>query len=76
MAEFFFLDPNNTDLLVQVLDSCTQNDHFWVFLGTSTNVEFTVTVIDTATGVSRAYFTPLATVAQPIQDTSAFATCP
>ena len=75
-AEFFFLDPNNTDLLVQILDNCSQNDHFWVFLGSSTNVEFTVTVTDTAAGVTRPYFNPLGTQSAAITDTSAFATCP
>lgn len=27
---FFFLDPDNTEMIVKVLDGCTINDHFWV----------------------------------------------
>lgn len=75
-AEFYFFDSNNTDLLVQLLNRCTQNDHFWVFAAATTNVEVTVTVTDTDTGVSRSYFNPLGTAAQPITDSTAFATCP
>ena len=47
-----------------------------MFANATTNVEFTVTVTDTDTGVSKEYFNPLGTPAQAITDTQAFATCP
>ena len=61
---------------MQLLDKCTFNDHFWVFCGGTTNVEFTLTVTDTQTSQTKSYFNPLGMPAAPITDTSAFATCP
>ena len=75
-GSFYFFNPNNTNLLVQLLEACGNNDHFWVFASANTNVEYDLTVTDTATGVSRVYGNPLGQVAQAITDTSAFATCP
>ena len=69
-------DPDNVELLLTVLDSCSVNDHFWVFFAATTDVEFTVTVTDTQTDTTKQYFNPLGTLPQPIQDTDAFATCP
>ena len=73
---FYFFNPNNQDLLVQLLDACSNNDHFWVFANASTNVEFDLRVTDTETGETRLYENELGQPAPPIQDTSAFATCP
>jgi hypothetical protein len=52
------------------------NDHYWVFVAAATNVELHITVTDTQTGQVRTYFNPLGKAALPVQDTSAFATCP
>jgi hypothetical protein len=41
-----------------------------------TNVEVTLRVTDTRNGTVQTYFNPLGTAFQPVQDTSAFATCP
>ncbi len=73
-ALFYFFSPGSTDLLVQLLNKCSNNDHFWVFASATTNVEFDLTVTDTFNGESRAYTNPGAL--EPILDTSAFATCP
>lgn len=70
---FFF---QNTDLVIQLLNQCRFNDHFWVFAAATTSVEYDVTVTDTRTGASRDYFNPLGQPANAITDTSAFATCP
>jgi hypothetical protein len=43
---------------------------------TATEVEFDLTVTDTATGETREYFNPLGELPEPILDTSPFATCP
>ena len=43
----------------KVLDACTINDHFWVFYGALSNVEYRITVDDTATGATRIYSNPL-----------------
>ena len=73
---FSFFNPNNQDLLVQLLEACANNDHFWVFAQAATNVEFDLTVTDTETGEIREYGSPLGQAFQAITDTSAFATCP
>ena len=73
---FYFVDPENWELLVKVLDGCITNDNSWVFFAATTNVEFTVTVTDTQTNASRQYLNPLGGPPPAIQDTSAFATCP
>lgn len=73
---FFFLDPDNTELLIKLIDGCAFNDHFWVFYAATTNVEFEVTVTDTLTNTSRVYDNPLGQPAPAIVDTQAFATCP
>ncbi len=75
---FFFFDPDNIEMVVKVLDACDLEgfNSFWVFAAGLTDVEVTLTVTDTQTGSSKEYFNPLNTAFQPIQDTSAFATCP
>lgn len=74
---FYFFNPNtNQNLLVQLLNRCRFNDHFWVFAAAQTNVEFDLTVTDTETGQTRAYSNPLGQQFQAITDTAAFATCP
>jgi hypothetical protein len=73
-AYFYFLNPGGVDLLVQLLQRCSNNDHFWVFASATTSVDFDLTVTDTFSGESRAYTNPGAL--QPILDTAAFATCP
>ena len=75
-AFFYFFNPNSTDLLVQLLNRCSNNDHYWVLAAAQTNVEFDLTVTDTFSGVSRSYGSPLGGMVPVITDTSAFATCP
>ena len=73
------VNPDGFDLFVQMTNGCSgsgANDHFWVFFSANTNVEYTLTVTDTATNQSRTYENPLGGPAEAITDTSAFATCP
>lgn len=75
---FYFSSPSNIEMLVKVLNACVTalGNKYWVFYAATTNVEFTMTVIDTQTGVVKVYHNPLNTPAVPVQDTNAFATCP
>ncbi len=73
---FTFLDPWNPELLVKVLDGCGFNNRFWVFVAATTNVGYTLRVEDTKTGAVRTYLNPDLHRAEPVTDTSAFATCP
>lgn len=73
---FWFFSPNNWEVLIKVLDACAINERFWVFAAATTNVEYTLTVTDTATGEIREYTNPLGQQADALTDTDAFATCP
>jgi ELWxxDGT repeat protein len=55
---FWFFSPENVEVVLKVLDGRTLNDHFWVYFGALTNVEYTLTVTDTTTGATRRYFNP------------------
>jgi len=73
---FWFFDPANIELIVKILNGCSSNQHQWAFAAGLTNVEVTTTVRDTQTGTTQTYTNPLGTPFAPVQDTSAFATCP
>jgi hypothetical protein len=75
-AEFYFLNPSNVDMLVQILNRCTSNNRYWIFASGLTNVEVQINVTDTMNGATKQYFNPLGQPFAPINDTSAFATCP
>jgi hypothetical protein len=62
-------------MLLKVLDGCRVNDRFWVFAAATTNVEYTLRVTDTATGLEKSYFNPLGQAAAALTDTNAFAAC-
>lgn len=74
-AFLYFFQELNYELMMKVKDACDPPfNSWWVFIAGLTNVEVTVTVTDTSTGVWRTYHNPLNTAFQPVQDTSAF-TC-
>jgi len=71
----WFFSQANVEVVVKVLNACGING-YWVFAGGLTDVEVTLTVTDTQTGAVRQYTNSLGTAFRPIQDTSAFTTCP
>jgi hypothetical protein len=72
----WFFASSNVEAVVKVLDACALGGHYWVFAGGLTNVNVVMTVKDTQTNATRTYTNPQNTTFQPIQDTSAFSTCP
>ncbi len=68
---FWFFDPANVETILKVLDGTSLNDHFWVFYGALSNVEYTLTVTDTQTGLARRYFNPSGIFAS-VGDTQGF----
>jgi hypothetical protein len=72
---FWFSDPSNLDLMVEVVDGRTVNGHFWVVYGSLSNLDFTITVTDTATGAVKTYHNPAGVFAS-LQDDQAFAEAP
>lgn len=73
---FWFFSPQNLEIMVKVVNGCDFNNTYWVFGTGLTNVEVTVVVIDTKTGTLKTYVNPLNTPYAPLQDTSAFPSCP
>ncbi len=74
---FWFFNSANIELVVKVLNACSlSNPAYWVFAAGLTNVEVTLRVTDTHTGSVKTYVNPLGNAFAPVQDTSAFATCP
>ena len=74
---FFSSSPKeDPQVLLNVLDRCAVNGHYWLDLAAVTDVEFTVKVRDTQTGRTRVYFHPAGSAAAPVRDVEAFATCP
>ncbi|MCP4250327.1 MAG: hypothetical protein GY778_25065, partial [bacterium] len=71
---FAVADPNRADVLVELLDRCGLNDHFWVGVGSTTRVNFEVVIEDTLSGETRAFSNPGAGMV--IVDAAAFPTCP
>ncbi|MGE0639420.1 MAG: hypothetical protein AB7G12_07175 [Thermoanaerobaculia bacterium] len=73
---FWFFTDTNMEVLVKVVDACLEFGQYWVYAAATTDVEYTLTAIDTATGRSRSYFNPLGRRSPAITDSAAFAACP
>lgn len=57
---FWFFAANNIDLAVKIFDGGDGN--FWIFFGSTTEVEYTLTVTDVCTDTVRQYLNPLGTL--------------
>jgi hypothetical protein len=68
---FWFFDPANVEVVAKVLDARALNGKWWFFFGALSNVEYTITVTDTATGATRTYKNPAGQFASA-GDTAAF----
>ena len=66
---FWFFTANNVEIVIKVVDGRAFNNFFWVFYGALSDVEYKITVTDTATGRIRRYENPqgrLASVADVV----------
>src|SRR5436305_2029084 len=70
-GSFWFFDNSNLELMIKVLDGRAVNGHFWVFYGGLSDVEYRITVTDTATGVQEIYVNPAGRLASG-SDVAAF----
>jgi ELWxxDGT repeat protein len=68
---FWFFSPDNVELIAKVLDGRALDGDFWVFYGALSNVEYSLTVTDSVTGLTKRYFNPLGELAS-VGDTAAF----
>jgi hypothetical protein len=73
---FWFFNPANVELTIKVLNGCSLNNHYWIFLSGLTNVGVQVTVTDLQTGTKKTYFNPRNHTIDTVLDTSAMAVCP
>ncbi len=70
-GSFWFFDPANVELVAKALDARGINGYYWLFFGSLTNVQFTLTVTDTVTGAVKTYTNEAGTFAS-VGDTAAF----
>lgn len=68
---FWFFSAANVEAVLKVLDGRTLNNHVWIFYGALSNVEYTLTVTDSQTGLEHRYVNPAGQLAS-VADTSAF----
>ncbi|REK09316.1 MAG: hypothetical protein DWQ36_07140 [Acidobacteria bacterium] len=68
---FWILDEENLEMVVKVLDGSGVNQHWWVFFGGLSNLEFRLRVQDTSTGLTRVYENPAGEFAS-LGDVTAF----
>lgn len=66
----------DAELMLKVVDGCAENGHYWVQLAAVTDAELAVSVRDTQTGRTWAFFNPAGKAAGAVRDVDAFATCP
>lgn len=75
-AFFWFFSPANFEMGVKMVDACVEPfNRYWVFVSGLTNVEYRVTVRDTATEAVQTYDNPLGLLPTTEGDTQAFL-CP
>jgi len=60
---FWFFNDRNLELMVKILDGRTINGKFWVFYGALSDVDYTIHVRNTFTGVIKDYHNPRGTLA-------------
>lgn len=68
---FWFFSANNLELAIKVVDGRAFNGRFWVFGGQLTDVEYMLTITDTATGAIWTHHNAPSTLAS-FADTNAF----
>jgi hypothetical protein len=68
---FWFFSADNPEMLVKVINGCTLNQNYWVFMSAATNVGLTITVTDTVTGHSWTSVNADLTAVATVQDTAA-----
>ena len=72
---FWFFGADNWEMLVKVLDGCAFNDRFWVYAAATTDVEYTLRIVDSETGAAATYFNPQGSAAAAVTDIDALSVC-
>jgi hypothetical protein len=74
-AFFWFFNDTNFEMGLKMVDACSFNNQFWVYIGGLTDQGWAVKITDTQTGAVRIYSNDLGHLSTPVGDTSAFS-CP
>ena len=69
---FTFFNRENWEILIKVLDGCAVNGHVWVYGASTTDLGYSIRVIDTVTGVEKEYRNEPGRPAPAITDGTAF----
>ena len=69
---FWFIDPENWEILIKVLDGCRINGRMWVLGASTTDLGYVINVTDTIAQESRKYRNQPGQPAPAIVDTKAF----
>ena len=78
-AFFWFFGSDNIELMIKILNACPIGSTYWIFSAATTNVQYTLTITDSKTGLVKTYVNPQGTAAAAITDTNPFdknAVCP
>ncbi len=70
-GSFWFFSSSNVELVIKVVNGSAVNSRYWVFYGALSDVEYTITVRDAATGAVKTYVNPSGRLAS-VADTDAF----
>jgi lysophospholipase L1-like esterase len=68
---FWFFNQENVELVIKILDGRALNDRYWVFYGALSDVEYTISIVDSRTGKKHIYVNPQGNLAS-VADTDAF----
>jgi hypothetical protein len=60
---FWFFAETNLELMVKILDGRAVNGGFWFFYGALSDVDYTISVLNTKTGAVKTYHNPKGTLA-------------
>jgi hypothetical protein len=71
----WFFSATNFEMGLKILNACSLNNHFWVFIGGLTNQGWTVNILDTQTLATATYSNALNNLTSTTADTSALP-CP
>lgn len=68
----WFFAAQNPEMVAKVIDACSFNGYYWVFLSPASTVKYDITVRDVRTGQQKTYSKALGTVPTLVADTTAF----
>lgn len=71
-GQLWFFAADNSELTIKILNGCSLNANWWVFLSSASTVEYEVSVTDTSTGTTRKYHKALGEVPKLVADAGAF----